>query len=103
MKNVGNNTVNCMCILKNNDVSVDERCCAFFITTRKSIFPTFSLPSVPALTLKISLWPTINWADELINIMSEYLDIASEVNDSLLVICLALEIHNPPGPFFSPL
>jgi len=64
MKNVGNNTVNCMWILKNGDVSVDERCCAFFIMTRKSIFPSFPFPSVPALAIKISLWPTINWADE---------------------------------------
>lgn len=41
MKNVGNNTVNCMWILKNSDVSVDERC-VFFIMTRKSS-PLFHL------------------------------------------------------------
>lgn len=69
MKNVGNNTVNCMRILKNCDVSVDE-ICAFFVMMRKSIFPTFLLPSVPALALEIFLWPTINWIDELINGMS---------------------------------
>lgn len=69
MKNVGNNTVNCMWILKNSDVSVGERC-AFFIMMRKSIFTTFPLLSAPALTLKISLGPAINLSDELINAMS---------------------------------
>lgn len=98
MKNVGNNTVNCVWILKNSDVSVDERCCAFFIMKRKSIFPTFLLPSVPALALKISLWPTINLAHESINAMSWYLDTVSEVNDSLVVIRLSFEIQNPSGP-----
>lgn len=52
MKNVGNNIVNSMWILKNSDVSVDGRC-AFFIM-KKSIFLTLPLLSVPALALKIS-------------------------------------------------
>lgn len=52
MKNLGNNIVNCMWILKNSDVSVDGRC-VFFIL-KNSIFLTLPLPSVIALALKIS-------------------------------------------------